>query len=128
MLKKAGLLTVGITAGLLAVAPIASAGESESKGDNDHSKSWDKGDDDHHGKKKHHSDNDGGDQEGTGNVKCAGEGGDASTDNEGGEGLLGGVVQAGSVASGNGGQLLSCNSFLNDILNDNELNVLSSTN
>ena len=95
MLKKFGMVSVGVTAGLLAIAPMASASEGH-----------------------HH---DGGDQRGTGNVQCAAEGGDLDNDATGsnlGQG-------AGPVASGNTGQLLSCNSFLNDNLNDLSINALS---
>ena len=95
MLKKFGMVSVGITAGLLAVAPMASATESDS-----------------------------GDQEGTGNIQCSAENGDLSNDTEG-EGLVGIGQVAGPVASGNTGQALSCNAFLNDLINDNEVNILS---
>ena len=115
MLKKAGILTVGVTAGLLAVAPIASAGESS---DHDSDKKHSKHDDDDHGKKKHSKKHDD-DQRGTGNIKCDAESGDLDNDATG-EGGLAGIGQvAGPVLSDNAGQLLSCNSFLNDILNDN---------
>ncbi len=97
MLKKFGMVSVGVTAGLLAIAPMASASEGH-----------------HHG----------GGQHGTGNVQCGAEGGDLDNDATG-EGLLGVGQVAGPVASGNAGQLLSCNSFLNDNLNDLSINVLS---
>ena len=98
MLKKFGMVSVGVTAGLLAIAPMASASEGH-----------------------HH---DGGDQRGTGNVQCAAEGGDLHNDATG-TGLVGLGQGAGPVASGNTGQLASCNSFLNDNLNDASINVLS---
>ena len=122
MLKKAGLLTVGVTAGLLAVAPIASAGESEhyTKGDHDKDSSHDNdhGKRHHHESKKHHE----GDQEGVGNTKCAAQSGDLENPATG-TGLVGIGQVAGPVASGNAGQLLSCNSFLNDNLNGNNVSV-----
>ena len=69
------------------------------------------------------SDQDGG-QRGTGNVVCGAEGGDLQNDAVGTG--LGGIGQgAGPVASGNTGQIGSCNSFLNDNLNDLSINVLS---
>ena len=98
MLKKFGMVSVGVTAGLLAIAPMASASEG------------------------HH---DGGDQRGTGNVQCGAENGDLDNDATGGDGLIGIGQVAGPVASGNTGQLLSCNSFLNDNLNDLSVNILS---
>ena len=110
MLKKFGMVTVGVTAGLLAVAPLASASE----GHHEH-KDHDKG---------HHKSHDDGGQRGTGNIKCGAEGGDLDNDATG-EGLLGIGQVAGPVASGNAGQLLSCNSFLNDNANDISVNVLS---
>ena len=101
MLKKFGMVSVGITAGLLAVAPMASASEG------------------------HHD----GDQDGTANIKCDAESGDIDNDATG-EGAIALGQVAGPVASGNAGQLLSCNAFLNDILNDNlndnEISVLGS--
>ena len=123
MLKKAGLLTVGVTAGLLAVAPIASAGESHDsheKGDHDKDSSRDHDHGKKHHSKKHHDS----DQEGVGNIKCGAEGGDLDNDATG-TGLLGIGQVAGPVLSGNTGQLLSCNSFLNDNANDISVNVLS---
>jgi hypothetical protein len=114
VLKKFGMVTVGVTAGLLAVAPLASASECHDDGGHD------KG---HH--KSHHKSDGGGDQRGTGNVQCGAEGGDLDNDATGGNGLIGVGQVAGPVASGNAGQLLSCNSFLNDNLNDLSINVLS---
>ncbi len=96
MLKKFGMVSVGVTAGLLAIAPMASASEGH-----------------HHG---------GDDQRGTGNIQCSAEGGDLDNDATGsnlGQG-------AGPIASNNAGQLASCNSFLNDNANDISVNVLSS--
>jgi hypothetical protein len=98
VLKKFGMVSVGVTAGLLAIAPMASASEGH-----------------HHG---------GGDQHGTGNIQCGAEGGDLSNDTTG-TGAIALGQAAGPVASGNAGQLLSCNSFLNDNLNDASVNVLS---
>lgn len=92
MLKKFGMVTVGVTAGLLAVAPMASA--------SDH----------------------GGDQDGTGNIQCSAESGDLNNDATG-EGAIGVGQVAGPVASGNAGQIASCNSFLNENLNDNAVSV-----
>lgn len=89
MLKKFGMVAVGVTAGLLTVAPMASATEG------------------------HH------DEGHDGGITCSAEGGDldASAD-----GSLAGI--AAPVGSGNTGQLLSCNSFLNDNLNGNQVSIL----
>lgn len=94
MLKKFGMVSVGVTAALLAAAPLASACESG-----------------HDGHKGHHESSHGTD---VGNTKCAAKSGD--TKNNDTSGLLAGV---GPIANGNAGQILSCNSFLNDNLNDN---------
>jgi hypothetical protein len=123
VLKKAGLLTVGVTAGLLAVAPIASAGEAHEKGD--HDKDRESSHDKDHGKKHHSKKHHDGDQEGVGNIKCGAKGGDLDNDATGAGSLLGVGQVAGPVLSGNTGQLLSCNSFLNDNLNDLSVNILS---
>lgn len=120
MLKKAGMLTVGVTAGLLAVAPLANAGvagDSDKDNNDDKKSSHDKD----HGKKSHKGDD--GDQKGTGNIKCSAESGDLDNDATG-EGSLAGIGQvAGPVLSNNAGQILSCNSFLNENLNDNAISV-----
>ena len=110
MLKKFGMVTVGVTAGLLAVAPLASASECH---DHDKDSSHDKGHHKSHGDHKKSHKSHGGSQHGTGNIQCGAEGGDLDNDATG-EGLLGVGQVAGPVASGNAGQLLSCNSFLND--------------
>jgi len=124
VLKKFGMVTVGVTAGLLAVAPLASASECH---DNDH----DKGHHKSHGEHKSHGDHKkghkshGGSQDGTGNIQCGAEGGDLDNDATG-TGALALGQGLGPVASNNAGQLLSCNSFLNHNLNDLSINVLSS--
>lgn len=66
------------------------------------------------------------DQHGVGNIRCSAEGGDLNNDAVG-TGMVGVGQGAGPVVSGNTGQLASCNSFLNDNLNDVDVTVAPTT-
>lgn len=99
MLKKFGMVSVGVTATLLAAAPLASAHDGGQKDS---------------GKEKSHSVKANG-----GNTQCAAKSGDVK-DNKGK-----GMLAAGSILDGNAGQILSCNSFLNNNFSGNELGVAS---
>lgn len=113
MMKKAGIVTVGVSAALLAAAPLASAGEVN--GENaDNGKDKDSSKHDDWGKKNNKDKGKGG------NTTCQSQSGD----NEGNEGK-GLVAGAGSILSSNSGQLASCNSFLNDNFSGNKLKVAS---
>lgn len=101
MLKKFGAVSVGVTAALLAAAPLASAHEGG-------------GHEGHHGSKGHHEAS----HENVGNTQCAAKSGDTKDNNT--KGLLAGV---GPIANGNAGQIASCNSFLNDVLSHNDVNI-----
>lgn len=101
MLKKFGMVTVGVTAGLLAVAPMASATEDH----DDHSSEISFGDD-----------------EGNFNNECASTAGDIQNDAEG-SGLVGLGQAAGPVLSGSNANILNCTNILNDVLNDNDVSV-----
>jgi hypothetical protein len=98
--KKVGMVTVGVTAGLFAIAPFASAGE-----DPGHHESHD-----HHG--QHHS----------GGSDCNVKAGDATAN-----GGIGGDAAAGALAQAPVGGLntanISCNHILNDNLSGNHLSV-----
>ena len=102
MLKKFGMVSVGVTAALLAAAPLASASECHDGHDKGH----------HEG---HHQT---GGHENVGNTQCAAKSGDVKNNDS--KGLLAGV---GPILDGNAGQILSCNSFLNDNLSNNDLNI-----
>jgi hypothetical protein len=101
MFKKAGTVTIAVTAGLLAAAPFASAGEAH-----DH-------DGDHHGKKKHgHESSD-----------CNVVGGEAEANGgiEGNAGL-GNVLGQLPVGGNNVGNIV-CNDILNDNLSGNDVAI-----
>ncbi|MHC1558487.1 hypothetical protein ACR9E3_06005 [Actinomycetospora sp. C-140] len=91
MFKKVGMVTVGVTAGLLVAAPFASAGESPDPG--------------HHGGHGSH---------GHGGSDCNVKGGDATAN-----GGIGGDAVAGALAQAPVGGLNTGNIVCNDILNDN---------
>lgn len=100
MIKKMGVVTVGVAAGLMAAAPFASA--TESHGDH-HSG--------HHG--DHHSD--------SGSCNVVGGSGEAN-------GGISGDAFAGNLltqvpVSGNNVLNLTCNKVLNDNLSDNNVSV-----
>jgi hypothetical protein len=97
VLKKLGLVTLGVTAGLVAVAPIASAHES------DHS-------DRHHG--------------GHGSSDCNVVGGGGAEANGGnhGDAVLGNVVAQLPVGGNNIGNI-TCNDILNHNISDNDVAV-----
>lgn len=102
MLKKAGLVTVGVSAALLAASPMAFAGNSTDPADSGQG---------HHKSHESHGGHD--KQHGVGNTSCASESGDTKgNDTEG-------ILALGPVLNGNSGQILSCNSFLNHNLNHN---------
>jgi len=109
--KKLGMVTVGVTAGLLAAAPLASAGEAH----------------DHHGddhKKNSHHDDDHGSTSGAGaGDDCNVTGGEAEA-NGGieGDAILGNVLAQVPVGGNNVGNL-TCNSILNDNLSDNDVAI-----
>ena len=117
MLKKAGIITVGVGAALLAAAPLASAGEyqgDDNGGNNDHGHhSNDHGN--HHG----HHNNGHGKQHGVGNVQCSAESGAVKGNR------TEGILALGPILDGNAGQLLSCNSFLNDVASHNKTRIAS---
>lgn len=117
MLKKAGIVTVGVSAALLAASPMAFAGDASDSGhngsDNDHGHHRSHGDDHGKGHKGH------GKQHGIGNTQCASESG-ATKHND-----TEGILALGPILNGNSGQILSCNSFLNDVASGNHINVLN---
>jgi hypothetical protein len=97
--KKAGMVTVGVTAGLLVAAPFASAGEGH-----DH-------DGGHHHKKKHgHESSDcnvtGGSAEANGGID--------------GDALLGNAIVQAPIGGANVGNIV-CNDILNDNLSHNDI-------
>lgn len=100
MLKKIGMVGVGVTATMLAAAPFASACETSHHGDHD-------GDHGHHSV-EHGSNN---------NTACAAKSGDVAGNH------TKGILALGPIANGNAGQILSCNSFLNDNFSGNDLNI-----
>lgn len=107
MFKKVGIVTVGITAGLLAAAPFASAGEDPGHGGHEHS--------DHHG--DHHK-RDGG--------SCNVVGGKASAEGGNRGDAIGGNLVGQLPIGGNNIGNLTCNSILNHNVSDDDiaLNVL----
>jgi hypothetical protein len=94
LIKKLGLVTVGVTATLMAAAPLASATTS------------------------HHDSDDGGS---SGCAFVAGNGGDAGSGDA--SGLLGGAtgLNAGGIGGSNIGNIGDCSSFLNGNLNGNHV-------
>ena len=104
MFKKVGMVTVGVTAGLLVAAPFASAGEAPDAGH-------------HHGHDSHR---------GHGGSDCNVTGGDATAN-----GGIAGDAVANVLAQAPVGGLNAANIVCNDILNHNlsdnhlKLNVLS---
>jgi hypothetical protein len=98
--KKAGTLTIAVTAGLLAAAPFASAGEDPGHGHGDHHK------------KRGHESSDcnvvGGEAEANGGID-----GDAG---------LGNVLGQLPVGGNNVGNIV-CNDILNDNVSDNDVAV-----
>ena len=108
MFKKLGVVTVGVTAGLLAVAPLASAGEASHDSDRSHSH----GDHDGGHKKKHHGGSD-----------CNVTGGSAEANGGiGGDSVLGNVLAQAPVGGANIGNIV-CNDILNDNLSGNNVAV-----
>jgi hypothetical protein len=100
--KKAGMVTVGVTAGLLVAAPFASAGEAH--------------DDDggHHHKKKHgHDSSESADCNVTGGSSEANGGID-------GDSFLGNALVQAPIGGANLGNIV-CNDILNDNLSDNDV-------
>ncbi len=95
MLKKLGLVTLGVSAGLVAVAPIASAHES------DHS-------DRHHGDESSSCNVVGGEAEANGGID--------------GDAFLGNVLLQGPIGGNNVGNIV-CNDILNDNLSGNDVAV-----
>lgn len=104
MFKKVGMVTVGVTAGLLAAAPLASAGEAPDPGHHH---------DGDHKKHSHHEDG------ATCNV--VGGSGEASGGISG-NAVLGNVLAQVPV-SGNNIANLTCNDILNHNLSDNHVAV-----
>jgi hypothetical protein len=100
--KKVGIVTVGITAGLLAAAPLASAGEDPGHGGHEH----------HHG--DHH-------KRGGSDCNVVGGGAEANGGNHG-DAILGNVVAQLPVGGNNIGNL-TCNEILNHNLSDNDIAV-----
>ena len=109
MLGKISKVTVGVTVGLVAAAPLAWAGgtgydDTDVKGDKaDSGHNWDK-DKDHH----------------KGGKFCSFDGGDAGAESSiPGKALLGNVVAQAPIAGNNIANLANCSDFLNHNLNDN---------
>ena len=100
MFKKFGIVTVGITAGLLAAAPLASAGEAPEHG----------GHGGHHGDKGGSSDCNvtGGSSEANGGID--------------GDSFLGNAVAQAPIGGANLGNIV-CNDILNDNLSGNNVAV-----
>jgi hypothetical protein len=101
VLKKAGMVTVGVTAGLLVAAPFASAGESH--------------DDGGHHKKKHHG------HESSESADCNVTGG-SSEANGGidGDSFLGNALVQAPIGGANIANIV-CNDILNDNLSGNNV-------
>ncbi|GLZ47950.1 hypothetical protein Acsp06_41350 [Actinomycetospora sp. NBRC 106375] len=98
MLKKMGVVTAGVTAGLLAAAPFASATECH--------------DGDHHESKRSHSSE----------SNCNVTGGNSEANSEiSGDSLANAVTQA-PVGGSNVGNIV-CSNILNDNLSGNHLNI-----
>ena len=120
MLKKAGIVTAGVTAALLAAAPLASAGEYHGDYDKDRDSSKDRdGDRD----RDRDRDRGFGDVDGEFNNQCLSEAGDVSNDTAGVGGLLGIGQVLGPVASGSNVDILNCSNILNNVLSDNAISV-----
>ncbi|MDD7967599.1 hypothetical protein [Actinomycetospora lemnae] len=101
MFKKAGVVTVAVTAGLLAAAPFASAGEAHSD-DHDHD----------HKKKSHHHDD---------SSDCNVTGGSAEANGGiSGDSVLGNVLAQAPIGGANIGNIV-CNDILNDNLSGNSV-------
>ena len=107
MFKKFGIVTVGITAGLLAAAPLASAGEAPEHGGHDNGG--------HHGEHK-------GEHKGGGS-DCNVTGGSAEA-NGGieGDSFLGNALAQAPIGGANLGNIV-CNDILNDNLSGNNVAV-----
>ncbi len=113
MLSRIGKVTVGVTVGLVAAAPMAWAGgtgydDTDVKGDkagDGHSKHDDEGKD----KEKHHFSG----------KACAFDGGDAGAESLISGSALANVVAQVPVAGNNIANLANCSDFLNDNLNGN---------
>ena len=103
MFKKFGIVTVGITAGLLAAAPLASAGEAPEHGGHDNGG--------HHGEHK------------GGGSDCNVTGGSAEA-NGGidGDSFLGNALAQAPIGGANLGNIV-CNDILNDNLSGNNVAV-----
>jgi hypothetical protein len=101
--KKFGIVTVGITAGLLAAAPLASAGESPEHGGHDNGG--------HHGEHK------------GGGSDCNVTGGSAEANGGiNGDSFLGNAVAQAPIGGANLGNIV-CNDILNDNLSGNNVAV-----
>ncbi|GAA4870508.1 hypothetical protein [Actinomycetospora straminea] len=102
MFKKAGTVTIAVTAGLLAAAPFASAGEAHSH-DHDHD----------HKKKSHHDDS----------SDCNVTGGSAEANGGiSGDAVLGNVLAQAPIGGANIGNIV-CNDILNDNLSGNDVDL-----
>jgi hypothetical protein len=111
MLGRISKVTVGVTVGLVAAAPLAWAGgtgydDTDVKGDTAGDSSHDHGD---WGKDKHHF---------AGKV-CSFDGGDASSKSLISAPALANVVAQAPIAGNNIANLANCSDFLNDNLNGN---------
>jgi hypothetical protein len=104
--KKFGIVTVGITAGLLAAAPLASAGEAHEHGGHGH---------EHGG---HHGEHKGGDS-----ASCNVTGGSAEANGGiSGDSFLGNALAQAPIGGANLGNIV-CNDILNDNLSGNNVAV-----
>jgi len=110
MLGRISKVTVGVTVGLVAAAPLAWAGgtgydDTDVKGD----KAGDSKHDDGKKDKRHHADK-----------LCSFDGGDAGAESGiSGDALLANVVAQAPIAGNNIANLANCSDFLNDNLNGN---------
>jgi hypothetical protein len=107
--KKFGIVTVGITAGLLAAAPLASAGEAPEHGGHGHDNGG------HHGEHK-------GEHKGGGS-DCNVTGGSAEANGGiNGDSFLGNALAQAPIGGANLGNIV-CNDILNDNLSGNNVAV-----
>jgi hypothetical protein len=99
VIKKLGVVTVGVAAGLMVAAPFASASESHHDGD-------------HHDKKRGHESSDcnvvGGEAEANGGIE--------------GDALVGNLLAQAPIG-GNNILNITCNEILNDNLSDNDVAI-----
>ena len=96
MFTKVGMITVGVTAGLMVAAPFASAGEAPQHPD-------------HHGAKS------------SGCSFTGGTGGGSSSGNAKGELAAVSGATAGGIGGNNVGNIADCSDFLNHNLNGNDV-------